>query len=128
MCRKEFYVYALAVYVAALGWIGISYHIEGAKLTLCPLLFFFGIPCPFCGLTHACHYLLEGYFADALATNPLVVLFPVVVLLPVLLADVCFHRSVAYSLFEKLWRIRSVRVILLLTLACVWAYKLLSCL
>ena len=37
--------------------------------TVCPLLAFFKIPCPACGLTHACVYLLTGNIHKSLLYN-----------------------------------------------------------
>ena len=37
----------------------------------CPLLFFFGIPCPFCGMTRAFLCVLRGDFLSAFYFHPL---------------------------------------------------------
>ena len=37
----------------------------------CPLLFFFGIPCPFCGMTRAFLCVLEGDLAKSFYFHPL---------------------------------------------------------
>ncbi len=37
----------------------------------CPLLFFFGIPCPFCGMTRAFLCVLRGDFLNAFYFHPL---------------------------------------------------------
>jgi hypothetical protein len=42
---------------------------------LCPTAFFWGVPCPGCGLTRATLALLQGHFAQALAYHPLVLVF-----------------------------------------------------
>ena len=42
---------------------------------LCPTAFFWGIPCPGCGLTRATLALLHGHFAQAFGYHPLVLVF-----------------------------------------------------
>lgn len=42
---------------------------------LCPTAFFWGIPCPGCGLTRATLALVHGHFAQAFRYHPLVLVF-----------------------------------------------------
>ena len=59
------------------GWFGISvlifiYICQFLDIPLCPVKFFTGYPCPFCGTTRASILLLTGHFIEALRMNPLV--------------------------------------------------------
>jgi hypothetical protein len=42
---------------------------------LCPTAFFWGVPCPGCGLTRATLALVHGHLAEAFAFHPLVLVF-----------------------------------------------------
>src|SRR5688500_1695993 len=53
------------------------YQYPPTEYSFLPCMFnqFTGLHCPGCGTTRACHSLLHGEFAQALAWNPLILLF-----------------------------------------------------
>jgi hypothetical protein len=58
---------AIALGLAWLGWMPVPH-------TVCPLLALTGVPCPFCGGTHAGIDLARGHPAAALRASPIAVL------------------------------------------------------
>lgn len=61
----------------------------------CPFHFVTGLFCPGCGSTRALHHLLRGHFLNALAYNPLAVIFiPVIIwesFARLMKNNTCFH-------------------------------------
>ncbi len=49
--------------------------------TVCPFLALTHIPCPGCGLTHACIYLLQGKIGKSLQANPTAIFWVLSILL-----------------------------------------------
>lgn len=125
MTKKEFYGIVVTLYTVATAWLILSYFLKGTEGGLCPLKLMFSVPCPFCGLTHACQYLLEGWWMRALQSNPLVVFFPAAVgALPLIAHDILRNRLVVYHFTLRLAKRHNTRVALLAMLLLVWAYKL----
>jgi len=57
--------------LVAAGLIAFALSLALFDAPLCPTAFFFGVPCPGCGLTRATLALLRGDFAAALRFHPL---------------------------------------------------------
>jgi hypothetical protein len=57
--------------LVAAGLVALAFALALLDTPLCPTAFFFGVPCPGCGLTRATLALLHGDFAAALRFHPL---------------------------------------------------------
>lgn len=57
--------------LVAAGLVALAFALALLDTPLCPTAFFFGVPCPGCGLTRASLALLRGDFAAALRFHPL---------------------------------------------------------
>ena len=69
--RILFLIFIISLFLLFLWFIGYQ----------CPLLFFFGIPCPFCGMTRAFLCVLNGNIPESFYFHPL---WPVVLLIMVI--------------------------------------------
>lgn len=82
----------------------------------CPLLYFFDIPCPGCGMTRAYFSLLRLDFCTAFHFNPMFWSVPVLILY--YLAD--------WKLFNRKWVDRGVLILIGLGFLISWIVKLLG--
>lgn len=57
--------------LVAAGLVAFAFALALLDTPLCPTAFFFGVPCPGCGLTRATLALVRGDFAAALRFHPL---------------------------------------------------------
>jgi len=73
--RRSFIIRAV-LFVVAAGALGAAYYLIG-----CPFRFFFGVPCPGCGMTRAWTALFKGDIAGAFRWHPLFLVIPAFVLL-----------------------------------------------
>lgn len=63
-----------AILIAIMIWIGAVWKFKGLLPNfICPLKYMTNIPCPFCGLTRSCYFLLCGKLKTAMWMNPLII-------------------------------------------------------
>lgn len=73
--------YWFALTLCILSIIVLDYFFD----TVCYMEFFFGVPCPFCGMTRAAILLLIGHPIKSFQMHPLLILVPIGILLYILL-------------------------------------------
>lgn len=112
--------------VVGCGWLVFSYYHKGAEGSLCPFMTLSGMPCPFCGLTHAVFYLFHGQWTKALESNPLVVFSPLVSVYLVIAYDLVCNKSLVSHIVAKAIACRWTKFVLVILLIAVWCYKLLA--
>lgn len=123
MFKKTFYISVSIVCVTGLAWLILSYTTRGTEFFFCPFKAIFGLPCPLCGLTHACHYLFGGEFTYAILSNPLVIFVPIGLFIPIVIYDLFSHNQYTWLLFQSVYpKMCSIFYLILLT---VWLYKIL---
>lgn len=121
---RLFYLSVSAVYAAGFAWVVLSYTVGANTSVSCPLKTLTGWPCPFCDLTHALHFLLEGNAGLALTVNPLVVFAPVALLYPLVALDWKSGRRYLWALY---CRFRAAMIVAAAVIvAAVWVYKILT--
>lgn len=125
MAKKNFYSIVVTLYAVAVAWLILSNFLKGTEGSLCPLKIMFHVPCPFCGLTHACHYLVAGHVMRAVQANPLVLLAPIaVVALPLIVCDIFRGGARVYNIYIFMLKHRSVHITSLVVALLVWTYKI----
>ena len=72
MKRKDVFILTL-VYLFGIVWIILNEYFN-IRITLCPTKFFWGIPCPGCGMTRAVKLCFEGDLWAAVRMNPNIIL------------------------------------------------------
>lgn len=117
---------ALVPLVVGCGWLVFSYYHKGAEGSLCPFMNLSGMPCPFCGLTHAVFSLFHGQWTKALESNPLVVFSPLVVAYPVVAYDLVSGKSLVMQIVAKVIACGWTKFVIAFLLLAVWCYKLLA--
>lgn len=100
MHRRDFYKSLFVLCIVGICWLGGALLFSGSvPYFCCPFRAITGIPCPGCGLTHACLLMLRGDVKAALEANVLVVLLPGVLLIPLAVYDVACHRSNVFGVY-----------------------------
>ncbi len=122
--RRLFYLSVSAVYAAGFAWIALSYGVGTETSLFCPLRMLTDWPCPFCDLTHALHFLMEGRVGLAVSANPLVVFAPVALLFPLVAVDWWSGRQYIWRLFCRFRAVMTVAAVVMVM--AVWVYKLLT--
>ena len=121
---RLFYLSVSVVYAAGFAWVVLSYTVGTNTSVFCPLKALTGWPCPFCDLTHALHFLLEGNVGLALTVNPLVVFAPVALLYPLVALDWKSGRRYLWALYCR-FRVPVIAAAAVIV-AAVWVYKILT--
>ncbi len=101
-------------------------NLRGLRLPPCPLKFFTGIPCPFCGLTTATAWLARGNLPAAWHSNVLSPFIALTVLITGIYALACrlvagrtIHLDLDSSVRRSLW------IVVVSAVALSWARNLL---
>lgn len=127
MSKRIFYISMIAIWTTVIVWCMISLCFNGLPCFTCPLKFFTGVPCPFCGLTRSCLLLFHGDVWIALQTNPLISLLLIILLFPFALYDVFTGRNHLYSFFIHLQAMGVIGIFKTITLVSVIGVWILSC-
>ncbi len=121
---RLFYLSVSAVYAAGFIWIALSYAVGMDTPAFCPFKALTGWPCPFCDLTHALHFLLEGDVGLAVVANPLVVFAPVALFYPLVAVD---WKSGRWYIWTLVCRFRAAMIVAAIAVVlAVWIYKILT--
>ena len=129
MSKRSFYISMTAICVTVIAWCIIAFCFNGLPCFTCPLKYFTGMPCPFCGLTRSCLLLFHGDVWMALQTNPLISLLPIILLFPLALHDVCTGRNHLHSFFihiRAMGVIGIIKVITLFSVIGVWILNMIK--
>ena len=122
MSKETFYISVSIVCLTGFTWLTLSYATWGTEFLFCPFKAILGLPCPLCGLTHACHYLLGGEFTCAILSNPLVIFAPIGLFVPIVIYDLFSHNQYTWLMFQFVHpKMRSTFYLILLT---AWLYKI----
>ena len=78
MSKRRYLFLRHCLYVSACVGIWVIYSISGIG---CPIRFFFGFPCPACGISRSLLALLHGDFAGYMQYNPMAAFLLIAVLL-----------------------------------------------
>ncbi len=98
-------------------------------ITVCPFRIMTGIPCPSCGTTEAIIHITKGEILKAIATNPLVIVASIMLLVfPLWVSiDLIQKRNSFLSIYikiEKTLKIRAIAVIAILIILTIWALNI----
>ncbi len=98
-------------------------------ITVCPFRNMTGIPCPSCGTTEAIIHITKGEILKAIATNPLVIVASIMLLVFPLwvVIDLIQKRNsflTFYIKIEKTLKIRAIAVIAILIILTIWALNI----
>ena len=102
---KKFYFLILFILIVAFFWIYIiKNQFIPKELNFCFIKSVSGFPCPTCGATRSLIFLLNGYFLKSLLTNPLGVLYSLLILfLPIwILFDLIFNQKTLFNFYNSL--------------------------
>ena len=120
--------FALAVGYGWLAW-SISQHHKHHDFSPCIFKNVTGIACPSCGTTRSILQLSQGYFKEAVLTNPIgIILAIVMIVVPFwLLYDILFKKDTlynSYKKFESVLQIKWVTIILVILIIMNWAWNI----
>lgn len=109
----------------ALAVVQIGLVSAGLPAWPCPILAATDVPCPGCGLTHACVALLGGDWRTALTTNPVA---PVVVIGVLLVASSAVLPAAVHprfvSIVARIERITRITWMALAVMLAAWGFRL----
>ncbi len=127
MCKRSFYISTLIVYASAIAWIMMALYFNGRiPYFYCPLKSLIDIPCPLCGLTQSCLFLIQGDIWMALHTNLLIVLSPIGLLLPFVLFDVVMKKEICFHYFTFVVENRNIKTMILLGILFTWIINIIN--
>ena len=102
---KKFYFLILFILIVAFFWIYIiKNQFIPKELNFCFIKSVSGFPCSTCGTTRSLIFLLNGHFLKSLLTNPLGVLYSLLILfLPIwILFDLIFNQKTLFNFYNSL--------------------------
>jgi hypothetical protein len=131
---SRFYPLALTAVIAGYIWVAVNiimYEDNSASAIpgLCIFRNLTGIPCPSCGSTRSVISVIKGEFYEALLLNPIgYILTFLLIIAPLwILFDLITKKRSLYKIYqklEKLLRIKSIAVLLIILIASVWIWNI----
>jgi len=127
LSKRRYLVYEfILIYVVGLVWYVMS--LFGIfDFIICPTKLIWKIPCPGCGITRACVLLTHGHLAQAIETNPnILIIAPVMAILPILIAksllSLKYDLIYFYNFFNQLFSKRYIFTLFMISELLIWAY------